>query len=59
MFLTKFKNEFNVRASGQGQGGCSTCGYGAEPLMTDYDFEQLLTDIDQWVEEEFKKVEKK
>ena len=51
--LAHFENQFAGYANEQGAGGCGTCGYGADRLMSSDDFETLLRDIDKFVAENF------
>lgn len=47
----KFKDSFDGDVTGGG--GCSTCGYGAQHLMSNEAFERLLKEMDEWAEKEF------
>jgi hypothetical protein len=52
-FLDKYQKLFGKYALSEGSGGCSTCGYGADSVMSEWDFKSLLNDIDVWIKEEF------
>lgn len=53
-----FGGKWSKYANAQGSGGCDTCGYGAEELMSERDFKDLLAAIDKFIAEEFTKPER-
>ena len=54
--MSKFWDKFNPVNSFEGnvfEGGCSTCGHGAEKGMDYESFKALLQEIDAWIEQEY------
>jgi hypothetical protein len=54
-FIEAFKDQYKKYAQSQGAGGCDTCGYGAEDVINDYDYETMLRDMDAWIDANFSK----
>ena len=54
-FVKAFKDQFKKYAQSQGAGGCDTCGYGAEQVIDEFDYETMLKDMDAWIEANFPK----
>lgn len=53
--LDKLRELFGKHKDLNSIGGCRTCGYGSVSAMTDSAFEDLLTEIDEWAQEQFGK----
>ena len=55
-FLDKFRHMFS-RMSSCTSGGCDTCGWGGDPKMSEYDYDNMLIEMDEWITANFKKDE--
>jgi hypothetical protein len=56
-FIEAFKAKFSKHAQSQGHGGCDTCGYGAEDVIGECDYEDMLKEMDEWISATFSKEE--